>query len=475
MASEDRHLGSSCGSFIKTEPSSPSSGIDALSHHSPSGSSDASGGFGMALGTHTNGLDSPPMFTGAGLGGTPCRKSYEDCASGMVDDIKCEYMINAIPKRLCLVCGDIASGYHYGVASCEACKAFFKRTIQGNIEYSCPATNECEITKRRRKSCQACRFMKCLKVGMLKEGVRLDRVRGGRQKYKRRLDSENSPYLSLQISPPAKKPSVYQAALPLTPTFLSLEDLASSWGHSGLPSTGWHLLCVLSLVIAVTKIVSYLLVAEPDKLYAMPPPGMPEGDIKALTTLCDLADRELVVIIGWAKHIPGFLNLSLGDQMSLLQSAWMEILILGIVYRSLPYDDKLVYAEDYIMDEEHSRLAGLLELYRAILQLVRRYKRLKVEKEEIVTLKALALANSDAMYFEDLEAVQKLQDLLHEALQDYELSQRHEEPRRTGKLLLTLPLLRQTAAKAVQHFYSVKLQGKVPMHKLFLEMLEAKV
>lgn len=55
----------------------------------------------------------------------------------------------------------------------------------------------------------------------------------------------------------------------------------------------------------MTKIVSYLLVAEPDKLYAMPPAGMPEGDIKALTILCDLVDRELVVIIGWAKHIPG--------------------------------------------------------------------------------------------------------------------------------------------------------------------------
>ncbi|XP_007424880.1 steroid hormone receptor ERR2 isoform X3 [Python bivittatus] len=394
MSTDERHLTSSCGSFIKTEPSSPSSGIDAISHHSPSGSSDASGGYGITIGGHPNGLDSPPMFSSAGIGGGPCRKRYDDCASAIMEDspTKCEYMLNAIPKRLCLVCGDIASGYHYGVASCEACKAFFKRTIQG---------------------------------------VRLDRVRGGRQKYKRRLDSESSTYLSLQISPPAKKP--------------------------------------------LTKIVSHLLVAEPEKIYAMPDPTMPESDIKALTTLCDLADRELVVIIGWAKHIPGFSNLSLGDQMSLLQSAWMEILILGIVYRSLPYEDKLVYAEDYIMDEEHSRLTGLLELYLAILQLVRRYKKLKVEKEEFVTLKALALANSDSMHIEDMEAVQKLQDLLHEALQDYELSQRHEEPRRAGKLLLTLPLLRQTAAKAVQHFYSIKLQGKVPMHKLFLEMLEAKV
>ncbi|KAL1258433.1 hypothetical protein QQF64_011677, partial [Cirrhinus molitorella] len=266
MAADERHMTSSCGSYIKTEPSSPSSLVDTASHPSPGAHSDASGGYTSAINSHSNGLDSPPMFTvGGPLGaaGSACRKRYEDCSSTLLEDpgsIKCEYMLNSIPKRLCLVCGDIASGYHYGVASCEACKAFFKRTIQGNIEYSCPATNECEITKRRRKSCQACRFMKCLKVGMLKEGVRLDRVRGGRQKYKRRMDAENSAYLGLTLPPPAKKP--------------------------------------------LTKIVSHLLVAEPEKIYAMPDPTMPESDIKALTTLCDLADRELVVIIGWAKHIP---------------------------------------------------------------------------------------------------------------------------------------------------------------------------
>uniref|UniRef100_A0A7N8YE85 Estrogen-related receptor delta n=1 Tax=Mastacembelus armatus TaxID=205130 RepID=A0A7N8YE85_9TELE len=109
------------------------------------------------------------------------------------------------PKRLCQVCGDHASGYHYSVASCEACKAFFKRTIQGNIEYSCPVMNKCEITKRRRKACQACRFQKCVRAGMMKEGVRMDRVRGGRQKYRRRVDI-NWTHCVLAVFPPDADP-----------------------------------------------------------------------------------------------------------------------------------------------------------------------------------------------------------------------------------------------------------------------------
>ncbi|CAL8362957.1 unnamed protein product [Lota lota] len=425
--------------YIKAEPSSPEGGGGG--RNSPGGaSSDSSqsggGGGGGGGGTRGDGgrRYSPPLYT------PPLRCHFkeeggdgvEEGSTGSGGGGRCKYTLSTLPKRLCLVCGDVASGYHYGVASCEACKAFFKRTIQGNIEYSCPASNECEITKRRRKACQACRFTKCLKVGMLKEGVRLDRVRGGRQKYKRRPEVENATYQS--------------APLPLRKE-----------GEKGSS----HI------------IVSHLLVAEPEKLFAMPDPLQPDTAQRTLTTLCDLADRELVVIIGWAKHIPGFLSLSLADQMSVLQSVWLEVLVLGVAYRSLGCEDEVVFAEDFVLDEEMSRVAGLTELNAAISQLARRFRILNVDREEFVMLKALALTNSDSVYIEDMEAVQKLRDLLHQALVELESQRRPDDAQRAGRLLLTLPLLRQTAGRALTTFYSIKTRGGVPMHKLFLEMLEA--
>ena len=71
---------------------------------------------------------------------------------------------------LCVVCGDSASGYHYGVPACEGCKAFFKRSLQAtDLNYRCPGSNNCKIDKMSRKCCQACRLRKCNEVGMSKE------------------------------------------------------------------------------------------------------------------------------------------------------------------------------------------------------------------------------------------------------------------------------------------------------------------
>ena len=73
-------------------------------------------------------------------------------------------------NRICAICGDRSSGFHYGVQSCEGCKSFFKRTVQKQLHYTCVENMSCQIDKNNRIRCQFCRFQKCLSLGMLKEG-----------------------------------------------------------------------------------------------------------------------------------------------------------------------------------------------------------------------------------------------------------------------------------------------------------------
>lgn len=68
--------------------------------------------------------------------------------------------------------------------------------------------------------------------------------------------------------------------------------------------------------------------------------------------------------------------------------------MLGVAYRSLGCDEEVVFAEDFVLDEEMSRVAGLTELNAAISQLARRFRTLNVDREEFVMLKAIALTNS---------------------------------------------------------------------------------
>lgn len=71
----------------------------------------------------------------------------------------------------CVVCSDRASGYHYGVFTCEGCKGFFKRTVQKQLTYNCKENRSCDINQYTRNKCQACRYEKCVATGMLKEGT----------------------------------------------------------------------------------------------------------------------------------------------------------------------------------------------------------------------------------------------------------------------------------------------------------------
>uniref|UniRef100_A0A914RG99 Nuclear receptor domain-containing protein n=1 Tax=Parascaris equorum TaxID=6256 RepID=A0A914RG99_PAREQ len=69
-----------------------------------------------------------------------------------------------------------AHGLHFGLLTCRACAAFFRRSVACRLQYTCRLENGmCELNKNKRFSCRACRFKKCLSLGMKKESVQLNR------------------------------------------------------------------------------------------------------------------------------------------------------------------------------------------------------------------------------------------------------------------------------------------------------------
>ncbi|GAV04557.1 hypothetical protein RvY_14824 [Ramazzottius varieornatus] len=77
---------------------------------------------------------------------------------------------------VCRICEGQATGVHYGVQSCEGCKAFFKRGLARFHEYKCYMGGRCHISFDSRVRCKRCRFEKCVNQGMSLDAVRLGRI-----------------------------------------------------------------------------------------------------------------------------------------------------------------------------------------------------------------------------------------------------------------------------------------------------------
>uniref|UniRef100_I3MP59 Estrogen receptor beta n=1 Tax=Ictidomys tridecemlineatus TaxID=43179 RepID=I3MP59_ICTTR len=309
--------------------------------------------------------------------------------------------------HFCAVCSDYASGYHYGVWSCEGCKAFFKRSIQGHNDYICPATNQCTIDKNRRKSCQACRLRKCYEVGMVKCGSRRERC--GYHVVKRQRSSSEQ----LHCLSKAKKTS----------------------GH--LPRAKELLLSALS----PEQLVLTLLEAEPPNVLVSRP-STPFTEVSMMMSLTKLADKELVHMIGWAKKIPGFVELSLLDQVRLLESCWMEVLMVGLMWRSIDHPGKLIFAPDLVLDRDE----GMHPLATA-----------SQEAESSRKLTHLLNAVTDALVWVIAKSGISSQ----------------QQSVRLANLLMLLSHVRHISNKGMEHLLSMKCKNVVPVYDLLLEMLNA--
>nr|UPO71094.1 glucocorticoid receptor 2 [Sebastes schlegelii] len=257
--------------------------------------------------------------------------------------------------KSCLVCSDEASGCHYGVRTCGSCKVFFKRAVEGQHNYLCAGRNDCIIDKIRRKNCPACRFRKCQMAGMNLEARKTKknaRLKGGQQ----------SNLSELTPCPPIEARSVLPKCMPqLIPTMLSL-----------------------------------LKAIEPDTIYAGYDSTVPDTSTRLMTTLNRLGGRQVISAVKWAKALPGFRNLHLDDQMTLLQCSWLFLMSFGLGWRSYQQcnGNMLCFAPDLVINEERMKLPYMADQCEQMLKISSEFVRLQVSHDEYLCMKVLLLLST---------------------------------------------------------------------------------
>uniref|UniRef100_A0A8D2D234 Glucocorticoid receptor n=1 Tax=Sciurus vulgaris TaxID=55149 RepID=A0A8D2D234_SCIVU len=258
------------------------------------------------------------------------------------------------PPKLCLVCSDEASGCHYGVLTCGSCKVFFKRAVEGQHNYLCAGRNDCIIDKIRRKNCPACRYRKCLQAGMNLEARKTKKKIKGIQQATTGVSQDTS-------ENPANK-TIVPATLPqLTPTLVSLLE-----------------------------------VIEPEVLYAGYDSSVPDSTWRIMTSLNMLGGRQVIAAVKWAKAIPGFRNLHLDDQMTLLQYSWMFLMAFALGWRSYRQSSAslLCFAPDLVINEQRMSLPCMYDQCKHMLYVSSELQRLQVSYEEYLCMKTLLLLSS---------------------------------------------------------------------------------
>ncbi|KAG1937530.1 androgen receptor [Pimephales promelas] len=255
------------------------------------------------------------------------------------------------PQRTCLICSDEASGCHYGALTCGSCKVFFKRAAEGKQKYLCASRNDCTIDKLRRKNCPSCRLRRCFEAGMTLGARKLRKI--GQVKGPDEVGSVQGPSESAQCLSP--KPCL---------TF-----------HSQL--------IFLNILEAI----------EPEVVNAGHDHAQPDSAAALLTSLNELGERQLVKVVKWAKGLPGFRNLHVDDQMTVIQHTWMGVMVFALGWRSYKNANArmLYFAPDLVFNDRRMHISSMYEHCIQMKHLSQEFVLLQVTQEEFLCMKALLL------------------------------------------------------------------------------------
>ncbi|XP_052339561.1 hepatocyte nuclear factor 4-gamma isoform X1 [Oncorhynchus keta] len=314
----------------------------------------------------------------------------------------------------CAICGDKATGKHYGASSCDGCKGFFRRSIRKNHIYSCRFNRQCVVDKDKRNQCRFCRLHKCFRAGMKKEAVQNERDR---------ISSRRN-----------------------------IQD------NQDLPP-----ITVLAQAESLSQQIS---VSSPSGAV-----DVSEQKTAGVGDVCDSMRQQLLVLVEWAKYIPAFGELPLDDQVSLLRAHAGEHLLLGVAKRSMPYKDFLLLGNGCVIhgssaEPDIGRVAN-----RVLDELVLPFQDIQIDDHEYAALKAIVFFDPDAKSLRDPSKIKAMRLQVQMSLEDYINDRQYDSRGRFGELLLLLPTLQSITWQMIEQLQFVKLCGLAKIDNLLQEML----
>lgn len=366
-------------------------------------------------------------------------------------------------KHLCLICGDKASGKHYGVFSCEGCKGFFKRTVRKNLTFSCREERNCVIDKRQRNRCQYCRYQKCLATGMRREAVQEER--------QRTKDSEDNEVESTSNSHIDSHFDRLVGNTSITPVTLNGADsngAATNVTLTGIDSVGLGGLSGIltndQLAINNSGILTTVDIGMKDNNFFGRHHSLKMDNLRtnpiltqqsAFESLLSTAKvKQIDSLIRWATNIPEFTSLLVPDRLQLLRTYWNELILIDIAFRSIRLLEQNIiglniWADVNITTEHEAAYAGISNMFERILkEIVSKLHDMGVNQREIDLLKIIILFNPEAQGLKTSRPIEDKRNKAFTELEKYCNEYYHDsQQNRFGKLLLRLPALRSIGLK----------------------------
>ncbi|MEE6471950.1 hypothetical protein FKM82_009416 [Ascaphus truei] len=173
------------------------------------------------------------------------------------------------------------------------------------------------------------------------------------------------------------------------------------------------------------------------------PLAMGASDLSMLPHVADLVSYSIQKVIAFAKQIPGFRDLSAEDQIALLKSSVIEVIMLRS-NQSFSMEDMswTCGSEDFKYKVDDVTQAGHnMELLEPLVKFQVGLKKLNLHEEEHVLLMAICILSPDRPGVQDTALVEAIQDRLSSTLQTYILC-KHPPP---GSRLLYPKMIQKLA------------------------------